>query len=290
MPRLEDCDHLFAPELRELWPLAGLLARTVTGRLMGGTALALHLKHRASEDIDIMTFKDFSGAAMSRRMNRHISEAYPDGRIYGQDVLTAEKNGYYAIIGDVKVDVFQAKPTEGSTAKQMRWLEKPANVDGVPVGALPDILASKLDVIMYRPKLRDYIDLAAIDQHSEYSLEDGIDFYRRKYGYMGNPNSHVLRRIVSMLEDPGIVHADDRFEAQRNDVFDHLESRAHELNDYLTDTVDKEIQKISADAAAEIGDSRPQATNSKRCGKWMPIARTYCVLTPKHAGGCRSSC
>ena len=73
--RLDDCSHLLAGELLDLWPLAAVLARKTSGRMMGGTALALHLQHRAGEDIDIMTLKGFSGAAMRRRMTKYARRA-----------------------------------------------------------------------------------------------------------------------------------------------------------------------------------------------------------------------
>lgn len=265
-----------------------MLTRKVSGRLMGGTALALHLRHRASEDIDVMTFKDFSGSAIQRRMPTHLAEAYPDGHSFAQEVLTVEQGGYYALIGGIKVDVFQAKPTEGRVASQMRWLERPVSIDGVPVGAVPDIFASKLDVIMFRPKLRDYIDIAAIDRHSGYSLEDGIEFYRRKYGYIESPSSHVLRRIVSLLEDPGTVHADPRFEMQRQDALAHLETRAQDLSDYLADIADKDVRLRSVAAASDLGAPRPRPCAAGTCGRWMPRSRKHCVLNTGHGGGCRS--
>lgn len=288
MSLLDDCNDLFADELRELWPLAAVLARKTSGRLMGGTALALHLKHRASEDIDVMTFKDFSGVSMGRRMRRHLDEAFPDGHAYVPDVLTEEQGGYYAMIGGVKVDVFCAKPTEGRLASQMKWLQPATVVDGVPVGSVADILATKLDVIMYRPKLRDYIDLAAIDRMSGYSLEDGIEFYRHKFGYVESPNVHIIRRIIGLMAEPGFVFEDRRFEDQRAEVFAHLERRSHDLVDYIADISDKDTQNKAARAASELGAPRAGPRPSGQCGAWMPRARTRCVLPPHKHGPHRS--
>lgn len=288
MSLLDGCAHLLARELRDLWPLAAVLARKTSGRLMGGTALALHLRHRASEDIDVMTFKDFSGTAMRRRMSTYLKEAFPDGHSYRQEVLTDEQGGYYAIIGDIKVDVFQAKPTEGRLASQMKWMEQPIIVDGVPVGTVPDILATKLDVIMYRPKLRDYIDLAAIDRMTGYSLEDGIEFYRRKFGYVEDPSVRIIRRIIGLLAEPGGVHADPRFEDQRADVFAHLERRSHDLIDYIADTADQDVRREPAESASDLGAPRPGSGPSDECGAWMPRARALCVLGPDHRGAHRS--
>ena len=58
---LDDYSDLLAPELRDLWPLSSKVAHSTDGRLMGGTALALHLRHRSSTDIDIMTLGSFDG-------------------------------------------------------------------------------------------------------------------------------------------------------------------------------------------------------------------------------------
>ena len=255
---------------------------------MGGTALALHLQHRASEDLDIMTFKEFSGVTMRRRMGKHLDEAFPAGHGYSQEVLTSEQDGYYAMIGGVKVGVFQAKPTEGRLASQMKWLDKPMLVDRVPVGSVPDILATKLDVIMYRPKLRDYIDLASIDRMSGYSLEDGIEFYRRKFGYVEDPNVHIIKRIIGLLAEPGNVQSDPRFENQRDDVFAHLEQRANQLLDYIADTADMDTHRETALVASDLGALRPEPRPANQCGAWMPRARAYCVLPPHHKGPHRS--
>ncbi len=279
MPSLDDCSHLFATELLDLWPLAAVLARETSGRMMGGTALAIHLQHRASEDIDIMTLKSFSGSAMARRMGKYLHEAYPDRHRYTAEVLNMEQGGYFAMIGGVKVDVFQAKPTEDVVSSQMKWLNEPIVVNGVPVGSVPDILATKLDVIMYRPKLRDYIDLAAIDRMSGYSLEDGIEFYKRKFGYDEHPSSAVIRRIVRLLSDPGSLHADSRFEDYREDVLAYLKNRAGQVLDYLAATSD---MRTVPSGTHSLGLPRPGPTPVNQCGTWMPRARAYCRLPKGH--------
>lgn len=288
VPQLDHCAHLFARDLLDLWPLAAVLARRTSGRLMGGTALALHLRHRASEDIDVMTLKDFSGVSVRQRMGRYLDEAFPGGHRYEQDVLTAEQGGYYAMIGGIKVDVFQAKPTEDRLAPQMKWLDEPTIVEGVPVGSVADIFAAKLDVIMYRPKLRDYIDIASIDRMSGYTLEDGIEFYRRKFGYVDDPNPRIIRRIIGLLAEPGSVHTDPRFEDQRAEVLDHLEQRSHDLIDYLADVADKDTHRRAAATARDLGAPRPGPRPAGQCGEWMPRARANCVLPPHHKGPHRS--
>ena len=255
---------------------------------MGGTALALHLQHRASEGLDIMTLKDFSGMLLRRRMHKHLDKAFPAGHLYDQEVLTSESGGYFALIGGIKVDVFQARPSGERQPSQMKWLDESISVDKVPVGSIPDILATKLDVIMYRPKLRDYIDIASIDLMSNYSLEDGIEFYKRKFGYVDDPNPRILKRIVGLLSEPGQIHSDPRFEARRDNVLAHLEQRAPQILEYIADTSDKEFRK-AVDAASDLGMPRLAPVPTSQCGAWMPRARTYCALPP-HKKGAHRTC
>ena len=292
MPPLDHYDTFFDAQLRRLWPLAGHLARKLDGRLMGGTALALHLRHRVSEDIDIMTLKAFSGRHLAERMRRHIADAYNGDVEFDILVETAEDDGYFARLDGVKLDVFRARKTESVTADGMRWLNEPTMMEGVPVGSVPDILASKLDVIMYRPKLRDYIDLARIDQQTSHKLELGIAYYKIKYGYDRYPRPAVISRIVSLLEKPGPLMSDDRFEEQRDESLGHLERRAADLRAHLETAGDMDLDTVddAADAwRANIAASPAAASaDGSVCGKQMPRARVRCVLSRGHGGSCRS--
>ena len=289
---LHEFEAFLDARLRRLWPLTAHLARLLDGRLMGGTALAMHLRHRVSEDIDIMTFKDFSGRHLATRMEHHIADAYNDGTSFDIFIETAEDGGYFARLDGVKLDVFQARKTEDVTAKDMRWLAAPTEIEGVPVGSVPDILASKLDVIMYRPKLRDYIDLASIDRMTSHTLELGIAYYRRKYGYDRYPRPSVIRRIVSLLESPGSLMIDERFEDQREDTLDYLERRAADVRRYLEEAGDQYDAPSGKPAGAWRGSAAAQSvadsSASSECGAWMPRARDSCVLPPDHRGAHRS--
>ena len=83
-------------------------------------------------------------------------------------------------------------------------------VDGLAVASVPDLLASKLDVLRYRQKLRDYIDLAAIDNLSRYNIEDGL-----------------------LLEDPGTFPENGVFAQDRDRVLAYLKNKAPALRRYL---------------------------------------------------------
>ena len=289
MPSLDDFESFFDARLRRLWPLTAHLARLLDGRLMGGTALAIHLRHRVSEDIDIMTFQSFSGRHLASRMKRHIADVYGSDQQFDVQVLTAEEGGCFARLDGVKLDVFQARRTESVTAQHMRWLAPPTLIEGVPVGSVEDILASKLDVIMYRPKLRDYIDLASIDRQTSHTLELGLEYYKQKYSYDVYPRADVLRRIVDLLESPGRIMADERFEGQRDDVLGYLGRRAPAIRDYIDESADQ-YDPPGAPAGAwrdSATAAESAAVGAARCGAWMPRARAHCELPSRHKGAHR---
>ena len=204
-----------------MWPILAVATGDLDGSLVGGTALAIHLRHRLSFDLDFMTLGSFSGDSVARFLRARTEDI---------DVSAAGTDEMQATIRGVAVQVFRA-PWRGSNPGHVRNLSKPAAIDGLPVASLADLLASKLDVIMYRPKLRDYIDLAAIDAAGPYRLEDGLLFQTRRYGT--TPSGRDLARIVALLEDPGRLEADRTFDAARVETLNYLRGRVPALNGHL---------------------------------------------------------
>ena len=114
-----------------------------------------------------MSLRKFSGRAVGRRVALFSSNVR---------LREASDSCYHARIDGVEVDIFGALPTQGVDTLQMRVISEGPVIDDMRIGSIPDLLATKLDVIQYRPKLRDYMDLAAIDQMTPHSLEDGITY------------------------------------------------------------------------------------------------------------------
>lgn len=284
---LDDYSDLLAPALRELWPVCSLVADGIEGRLMGGTALALHLRHRASEGIDIMTLEPFDGRDVRDQVEGHLRSVRPDDHWRVCEVIEARNNGYCAVVNDIRFEVFLALGSGDAQASEMRWLQAPSYIEGMAVGSVPDIFAAKLAAAADRKKLRDFIDLAAIDRRSGYTLEDGLEFYRRSFGLDTSPNPSAMRRVLRAIADPGYVEPDRAFEATREEALAHLRHRAEDLQHYMAEIVDQDVQAASAHAAS-LGAARPSAA-AGRCGQWMPRARTQCALRPRHKGPHRRS-
>ena len=280
---LDDYSDVLGGNLRSVWPVAVVAAEFVHGRLVGGTALALHLRHRVSEDIDIMTLRSFDGRDLRSAVERHMRSVRPDDYWRVCQVIEARRDGYAAIINDVRFDVFLALGSGGARAEDMRWLQAPRDVEGMAVGELPDLFASKLAAATNRSKLRDLIDLAALDRDSGYTLEDGLEFYRRAFGFDRSPDPSALRRVLRVLADPGYLEPDRAFEDMGHDALGHLRRRAEQVMDYMVETADQDTLAADARHAADMGASRASPV-AGQCGHLMPRAGARCGLPPSHKG------
>jgi hypothetical protein len=150
-----------------LHPVAlGLLKRLTADplladyRLVGGTALALQIGHRTSDDLDF-----FNGDG------RECGDWSDTLSSYGKTILDqASPHVHVYDIGGIKVDVVSVKS---------EWLEPPLVEGGLRLGSVLDIAAMKLSAITNRGTRKDFVDLAFLLEH--FSLNDMMDAYLRRY-------------------------------------------------------------------------------------------------------------
>ena len=151
-PRL----HTLPSSQRELWnELAAIPPEFV---LYGGTALALRLGHRTSEDFDFFSNWSFQPDELERRIPF----------LEGSTRLQSSPNTLVSRVdrkGPVKVSFFG-----GLT---LRRVQDPERVEGpgFPVASLLDLAATKVKVVQDRAEAKDYIDLGRL-------LEEGVDLAR----------------------------------------------------------------------------------------------------------------
>ena len=130
-------------------------------RLVGGTALALHLGHRNSIDLDLFGTIDKTADQIMNELN-----------INGFDVRLEKKSttiNIYVVDG-VKVDI---------VGNHFDWFSPPVKTDGMSIAGLQDIAAMKLNAITGRGKKKDFIDLYFLLQH--FSLKQMFALYEKKY-------------------------------------------------------------------------------------------------------------
>jgi hypothetical protein len=117
--------------------------------LYGGTALALRLGHRSSQDFDFFSNHSFAPDLL-RKTIPYLHDA---------EMSQFEDNTLTAIVdrtGPVKVSFFGGL--------KLNRVEDPdiAQDNGIQVASLLDVAATKLATIQQRAQTRDYEDLAAI--------------------------------------------------------------------------------------------------------------------------------
>ncbi|MBD1210728.1 MAG: nucleotidyl transferase AbiEii/AbiGii toxin family protein [Ignavibacteria bacterium] len=160
-----------------------------TAYLVGGTALALYVGHRMSEDLDIFMPKGFDVEALAQEIkalaNRTEAEFAETERA---------KNTLSARIGTTKTDIITfAYPMLAPVQEQ----------DGIRLASLPDIAAMKLSAIVGRGAKKDFWDIHYL--LTLVSLPEMLEYFSTKF--RTRDTMHVLRALTyfddaELMPDP----------------------------------------------------------------------------------------
>jgi hypothetical protein len=135
--------------------------------LGGGTAIAVHLGHRVSRDLD---FFFHHGSVDLDELARRLSAAGP---------FAVTERGPGTLNG-----VFSATRVQFLHADEGRpqhLLEPPEEVDGLNIAQISDLLAMKLKVVGDRGELRDYYDLMVIEQRAWRTADEGLALFVERF-------------------------------------------------------------------------------------------------------------
>jgi hypothetical protein len=163
--------------------------------LAGGTAVAVHLHHRVSRDLDFFLREPVDLEALAEILAAR-------GSLVVQQL--EDEPGRQTL--NVLLDATRLQFLEASS---LRLLEPLHRVARVAVAGLGDLLAMKLKVVCDRGELRDYFDLLTIERQGHRRVEEGIALALEKYRPTAGPA--FVQAIVRGLgflddvgEDPGI--------------------------------------------------------------------------------------
>jgi hypothetical protein len=152
---------------RELAPAAGDFV------LYGGTALALRLAHRVSEDFDLFTGESFLPDELERRLPF----------LKGATRLQSAPDTLVSLVdrgGPVKVSFFG-----GLTLRRVRDPE-PAEGTGLPIASLLDLAATKIKSVQDRAEAKDYLDVSRLLAEG-IALAEALGAARAVFGPAFNP-------------------------------------------------------------------------------------------------------
>jgi predicted nucleotidyltransferase component of viral defense system len=176
--------------------------------LAGGTALAVHLGHRVSRDLDFSLHRSVD-----------LDEVTAALRSVGPFAVTLQDQA--TLDG-----VFSETPVQFLVAENQHRLEPTTRVAGIDVAGIGDILAMKLKVVGDRGELR-YFDVMQIEQQARRTVEEGLGLYMARYDV---PREHVtIRHIVNGLGYFGDVGDDEALPVSRDEIVEYWRKRQPEL-------------------------------------------------------------
>jgi predicted nucleotidyltransferase component of viral defense system len=182
--------------VRDVLPNAAYLA--------GGTAVAVHLHHRQSRDLDFFLEEAIDLAGLQQDLaetgDLHVT-VFEETR--GRQTMEA-------YLGGAKLQILEASSTP--------LVEPTTSVAGIRVAGIGDLLAMKLKVVRERGELRDYFDLMIIERDAHRRVEEGIALALRKYRPRGSEEfiASLLRSLAyldDVEEDPAVPMAKQRVAA-----------------------------------------------------------------------------
>jgi len=177
--------------------------------LVGDTALAVHLRHRTSHDLDFVVHGPVDSGSVSKALQSR-----------GPFAVTLQ--GVGTLNG-----VFSQTPVQLLSAEQQRQLGPTTTVAGIQVAGIGDILAMKLKVIGDRGELRDYFDVMQIEREAGRSAEEGLGLYMGRYDVP--PEHATVRHIVAGLGYFDDVEDDEALPASRDEIVSYWRKRQPEL-------------------------------------------------------------
>jgi hypothetical protein len=150
--------------------------------LAGGTALAIHLSHRISVDLDWFTPNSFADGMILAQSLRNSD--------IGLEIEQVSPGTLHGSVNGVRVTFLQyqyplLKPIE-------RWNEM-----SCPLASLEDLACMKLSAVAQRGARKDFCDIYALGKNV-FSLSQMLGFYQKKFS---------IRDIGSVLY--GLVYFDD---------------------------------------------------------------------------------
>lgn len=157
--------------------------------LAGGTALALHLGHRISVDLDFFTPQIFDEKTLSAEL--HQLSGYKEEGMAWRTV--------WGKVANTKFSLFYY---------QYPLIKETIPFEGIQILSKEDIAAMKIHALEDRGAKRDFIDLYFLAK--EFSLEQMLEFYDKKYGVLKEHLYAIVRSLnyfvdAEIDDDPKIL-------------------------------------------------------------------------------------
>lgn len=174
--------------------------------LYGGTAMALRLGHRQSQDFDFFSYESFEPESLLRLP--YLKDAQINHRANNTLSVVVERGGAIKVsfFGDVQMGHVQ----EADFAIE----------DAVPVASLLDLTATKLKTVQQRAEAKDYLDVAAA-LDAGINLAEALSAARAIYGRAFN--SIASLKALSYFEDGNLGSIPERIRSRLLDAAQNVQ-------------------------------------------------------------------
>lgn len=172
---------------------------------VGGSALALHLCHRKSEDLDFFTYEDSFDKDQILKYIKQFEQ---------KEILNQTDEQIDILIEGVKLTFFNAK---------WKFL-KPSKIQRLNLASIESISAMKVNALFFRARYRDYYDLYFIAKerlnlkdiyNSSIGIIDGITFKLFAIALI----------YIDDIEDDNISHLEPIENITKEEIRDFFENR-----------------------------------------------------------------
>lgn len=155
-------------------------------RLVGGTALSLHLGHRMSVDIDLFTDADH-GSVDFDAVDQHLLNTFP---FVQGDIGGLPGFGRAYLIGNsledhIKLDVYYSRE---------KFIRPTIERNDIRLASTEEIIAMKVDVISRSGRKKDFWDLHELMER--YNLSQMLALHEERHPY-----THDKIQIISNFEN-----------------------------------------------------------------------------------------
>jgi predicted nucleotidyltransferase component of viral defense system len=142
--------------------------------LVGGTALALHIGHRKSIDLDFFSTENYD----TSHLLENLSTDFPF------QLLLSSKNSITGSINQIKTDFI---------SHRYPLIKEPLQKENTRIASIEDIIAMKLNAITVSgQRVKDFIDIYYL--LDKYSIGEMKSFYSYKYNNYNDIN--MLKSLI----------------------------------------------------------------------------------------------
>jgi Nucleotidyl transferase AbiEii toxin, Type IV TA system len=203
---------ILPPDTAATWEIIAAVVPS-TAYLGGGTAIAVHLAHRVSRDLDFFFHRN---SVNLEELTKELSAAGPFA------VTERAPGTLNGVFSATRVQFLHADET-----RLQRLLESPTQVDGLHIAQISDLMAMKLKVVGDRGELRDYFDLMTIEQRTGRMVDEGLALFLERFQpeYPDQAINHILLGL-GYFDD---VDPDDALPVSRQQIVDYWTRRQREI-------------------------------------------------------------